>query len=299
MNRWARRCVDYASSRLPDRAQEVLTRYGLFMLNWSGLRQVPVALWHGPIRLSGQPGTLLVAGDEPWVRYLPQRFFAGEPKREPLGRVAIRALPRFLDRFKQSTDLTIARVDRLSGRRIFHSDYLTVPEWVGTKLTVPHNLEKLVRSSSNIRRDMRRVRRHKYEPLVSRGLEDFDTFYHSIYLPFSRGRHGELLIVREAHDLRRRVQRGGILWVQRDGRRVAALLFEQKGRTLDVLAVGTMDGDLVLMKEGAIAALYYFVIELARKLGCQTGQDIHTILLSDMSKPVHLIFANSFNQALL
>jgi hypothetical protein len=257
-------------SRLPDRIHEALTRYGLFMLSRSGLRKVPVSLWHGQMDKTGRVGRLLVAGDDPWVEYLPKRFFFGEPKREPLGRATVRSLPRFLEQFQESTDLTIARVDRLSGHTTFSHHYLAVPEWVGTRLTVPDNLEVLVRSSSNLQRDVRRIRRHKYEPVVSFGDEDIHVFYHSFYLPLSKARYGDLLVVRPAHDLRDRVRRGGILWVQRERERVAALLFEQKGGTLDVLAVGTMDGDPKLMKEGAIAALYYFVIEFARMRGCRT-----------------------------
>ncbi len=270
MNGSIRQLTDHLVSRLPDRAHEVLTRYGLFLFSRFGLRKVPVTLWHGPTSKTGQVGRLLVAGDDPWVQYLPQRFFAGESRHELLGRVTVRSLPRFLARFQKSTDLTIARVDRMSGHTIFRGDYLAVPEWVGTRLTVPDNLDVLVRSSSNIQRDMRRVRRHKYEPVVSSGDEDFDLFYHTFYLPLSKARYGELLVVRPAHDFRHRVRRGGILWVRRDKQRVAALLFEEKEGTLDVLAVGSLDGDPRLMKEGAIAALYYFIIELARMRGCQT-----------------------------
>lgn len=270
MSEWIRRIGEDFVSRLPDRVREALTRYGLFLLSWSGVLTVPVTLWHGVTSRPGQVGRVLVAGDDPWVRYLPQRFFAGDATCEPLGRVTIRSLPQFLKRFEKSADLTIIRVDRLSARTIFGSDYLAVPEWVGTRLTVPDNLDALVRSSSNIERDVRRVRRHNYVPVVSSGEEDVDLFYHSFYLPLSKARYKETLVVRPVHDLRRRVRQGGILWMQRERQRVAALLFEEKRGTLDVLAVGTMDGNPVLMKEGAIAALYYFVIKLARTRGYHT-----------------------------
>lgn len=270
MNQLTRKVLDWMVSCLPDKAQALLMPYGLFALTCLGLRRIPVVLLRGPTNPSGQIGTLLVAGHDPWVGYLPGRFFVGEPQRKRVGNVLAWALPALLNQLRTSADLTIVRVDRLSARRFLGKDYLAVPEWVGTRLTVPDNLDVLVRSSSNIQNDMRRVRRHKYEPVVSHGDEDFDLFYHTFYLPLSNARYGELLVVRPAHDFRHRVRRGGILWVRRDKQCVAALLFEEKEGTLDSLAVGSLNGDPRLMKEGAIAALYYFIIELARMRGCRT-----------------------------
>jgi hypothetical protein len=164
--------------------------------------------------------------------------------------------------------MTIVRVDRLSARQWFGRNYLAVPEWVGTKSPVPDDLDKLMRSGGSIRRDMTLIRRHKFLPLVTRGSEDFETFYHSMYVPFSRTRHGELVFMRTPHDLRYRLRWGGILWMLRDGQRVAGMQFEQHRQTLDLLALGTVNGDLALVRDGAIAALYYHVIRLARELGC-------------------------------
>jgi hypothetical protein len=48
----------------------------------------------------------------------------------------------------------------------------------------------------------------------------------------------------------------------------AAILYERKSETLDLLALGTVDGNLNLEREGAIAALYYFMLQYARQEGC-------------------------------
>ena len=268
MNQLASKVVDWTISRLPGKAQTLLTRYGLFAVACLGLRRVPVVLLRGATNHSGQQGTMLVAGHDPWVSYLPSRFFVGEPQRELVGNVSPWELPALLDRLRTSADLTIARMDRLSARIWFGHDYLAVPEWVGTRLSVPDDLDKLMRSGGSLRRDMTLIRRHKFLPLVTRGSEDFETFYHSMYVPFTRTRHGELVFMRKPHDLRHRLGRGGILWMLRDGQRVAGMQFERKCQTLDLLALGTVNGDLAHVRDGAIAALYYHVIRLARELGC-------------------------------
>ncbi len=148
------RFAEHLTFCLPDRTREFVTRHGLFLLNWSGLRQVPAVFLRGPTHRTGQSGRLLLIGHEPWAQYLPRRFFSGEPKREFLGQLGIRALPEFLDRFQQSADLTIVRADRLSAQKFFGKDYLAVPEWVGTRLAVPDDLDALVRGNRSIREDM-------------------------------------------------------------------------------------------------------------------------------------------------
>ncbi len=270
MNGWIGQLGHNLVARLPDGAQERVTRYALHLVSTHGLRSVPVTAWQGQARESGHIGRLVVAGDDPWVQYLPQRFFCGEVERKSLGQVPVRSLPRFLGRVQESADLTIARVDRLTGQRIFLRDYLVVPEWVGMRMTVPNDVGALVASSSNIQRDVRRIRQRRYRPVVSMGDRDFELFYERFYLPLSKARYQELLVVRSADDLRRRVRRGGILWNQCEGRTVSALLFEEKESSLDVLAVGVQEGDLALVKGGAIAALYYFIIDMANKGGHRT-----------------------------
>lgn len=260
---------DRVASCLPDRFREWSTHAGLFILTAAGLR-VPIVLLRGPTRPAGRPGTLLTAGHEPWIRYLPNRFFSGEPTRESLGAVSFRELPDFLDRFRKHTDLTIIRVNRWSEKSLLRQDCLTVPEWIGMALAVPRDLEKLIRSGGSIKRDMTLVRRHGFQPIVVSGAKEFDIFYHSAYVPFSRNRYRELAYIRNPCDLQRCLARGGILWVHREGKRAAAILFEQKSHTLDLVALGTMNGDLTLVQDGAVAALYYYVIRLAQDLGCTT-----------------------------
>jgi hypothetical protein len=259
---------DRLLSHLPDRFKEWGTHTALFMLTTMGLRRVPVVLMRGPTLPEGHPGTLLTAGHEPWIRYLPNRFFSSEPARELLATASFRELPELLNRFGKDVDMNIVRVNRWSARKLFRHSYLTVPEWVGMKLAVPKDLDQLIRSRSSIKRDMALVRRNRYQPVAVGSAAEFDLFYHSFYVPFLRERYGELAFIRNYHDLRRCLSAGGILWVQRDGKRVAAALFELKSRAFDLSVLGTMNGDYSLVREGALAALYFYVIKFAQDLGC-------------------------------
>jgi hypothetical protein len=260
--------IEWVIFRLPGKAHTLVPRYGFYAWACLGLRGVPVVLLRGPTLQSGQIGTLLVAGHDPWVGYLPSRFFLGEPTRELVGKVSLRKLPSYLDRLRESADLTIVRADRLSGQKFFGKDYLAVPEWVRVRLAVPDNLDGLVRGNHSIREDMRLARKHKLYPLVTEGEERFDEFYDSLYVSFSRARHGAMAIIRGRQYLRRFIRKGGILWVMRDNQPLAGVLFERNNDVLNMQAIGMVTGELPLKMRGIMAALYYHSIAHARQLGC-------------------------------
>jgi hypothetical protein len=259
---------EWMTSCLPEKAQAVLTRYGLFAFTCLGLRRISVVLLRGVTHRTNRQGTLLVAGHEPWVRYLPGRFFLGEPDREQIGDVCIWELPRLLNRLRGKADMTLVRADQLSAQKFFGKGFLAIPEWVGTRIAVPDDLDAVVRGNRSIHEDMRLVRRHRLHPSVTEGEERFQEFYESMYVPFTRTRHGALAFVKSRHDLRRCLRKGGILWIVRGDLPLAGILFERKHDTLDLHALGMVAGDLPLNKRGLTAALYYYSMVHARQMSC-------------------------------
>ena len=75
-------------------------------------------------------------------------------------------------------------------------------------------------------------------------------------------------MIHNVHQLRRKFRRGGLIWLRRGDHRIAAALFEREGEVFRGVALGTAGGDLTLMKQGALAALYIFEIRCAQKGGC-------------------------------
>ena len=179
------------------------------------------------------------------------------------------ASTRLLRRSRNTVDLTVARVARVSAARLgFDDDWLPVPDWVGMRLVAPFDLAAIASRSGSAADDLRRTRRGGWSHDVSHRADDLAGFYRDFYLPFVRNRHREEAFVRSLRYLRRRFRRGGVLWVVRGGERLAGVLFELRHDVLDMVAVGVAGGDLRLVKEGALAAAYTLFIEHARATGC-------------------------------
>src|SRR5680860_1625332 len=112
------------------------------------------------------------------------------------------------------------------------------------------------------------LRREGFTMEVSHREADCEAFYSSMYLPFVKKRHGEFAVIHNLHQLRRKFRRGGLIWLRRGDHRIAAALFEQEGDVFRGVALGTAGGDLTLMKQGALAALYIFEIKCAEEGRC-------------------------------
>jgi hypothetical protein len=259
------------ASRLPERWIEPLTGGALFAMTAVGARRIPVSILEGRTREEGHPAKMLLAGDAPWVDYLPERFFGETPACRSIGSFPVWQLTRVVAAHGSATDLTVIRLDRSSARRWLRDPaFLAVPEWIGTRIRVPDDLEPLLRSGDSIKRDMTLIRRNGFEAEHDQVGEGFEHFYERVYRSYTRNRYGDETYIRSERDLRRRLRRGGILWVLHRGERISGALYERAGDELSLLALGTLDGDFALARQGAVAALYYFAMQLAQRIGCIT-----------------------------
>jgi len=249
---------------LPQPLVDVIGRAHPLLALARGLR-LPLAVVRGRTAATGASASVLLAGNGPDLDYLLGRFLAGPLEREPLGRVSLPELPTWLKRRREEHDLTLARLDELSGRALLGPEYLRAPDWLGTLLP----LGGAVRPSStrSIASDLARVRRNELRWHVSRDEADFERFHQTMYRPYARRRHGDLAIDRNVHQLRRVFRAGCLLWVTHRGQPLAAMLLLSRGHVLKLVVLGTIDGDLEALDLGALAALYLFSIEYADERG--------------------------------
>jgi hypothetical protein len=114
---------------------------------------------------------------------------------------------------------------------------------------------------------MRRIRLDRLTFAVSHAEADCETFYRTMYVSYMRSRHGELAFIRSLPQVRRVFRRGGVLWVLREGQRIAGQLFSQREGVLYCVGLGTAGGDPALLRKGALAATYFFSLQYAQSQG--------------------------------
>lgn len=229
--------------------------------------RIPISILRGPTRPDGRLGTLLIAGDERAIEYLSSRFFVGDYRRERIAASPPWKLNRVLKRLQPSVDLTIGRLDRVSARLLCGRDYLAVPEWISSSLTLPERMDDLTQGSYELRAEMQRIRRGNWTYEISHSTEDFASFYHSMYIPFTRNRFGTDGDVAGFYPLRRIFCQGGVLWLKHAGQIIAGNLFQRRRGVIRSVVFGTVNGVLEPVKAGAFAAMYLFLIKHAEETG--------------------------------
>jgi hypothetical protein len=211
---------------------------------------------------------VLVAGPDPWAYDLPRRLFSSSPKQTNMGMTPLWRLSSMLEKMERDFDLVLARVDKLAARSFFPSTYLRVPEVVDTGRALPNDPASLLRVSESLTRDLRVTQQNGLETSVSVLLDDFEEFYHLMYVPFIRARHGAVAQPRNEISFRNCFRRGGLIWLARGSERVAGLVFERTGDVLSIRAHATRDGYAGLTKKGVATALYFHAIRHAIQHDC-------------------------------
>ena len=224
------------------------------------LRRVPVVLH------SGAAGRMLVAGEERWSRYLPDRFFDGGPRKSrQLGDAWTWQLPHVLRRWAAEVDVIVARADRMSARFFPAAEYLRVPEWIRMVAPVPASQRGF--ASSSVRSDMRVVKNNGLSWRVSHDPDDLATYLDRDYYPYTRLRYGDESFVQPPRWMRKSFDKGGLLWVEREGRPIAGLVFEREPPIFRHSTIACVEADEGLLRHGAVAGIYLFSFKCARSLG--------------------------------
>ncbi len=216
---------------------------------------------------AGVTGTMIVGGHDPWEEFLPNRFFVEKPACISLGNVSVFQLPRRLSELRNTADVIAFKIDHVLIKALFNTDYLRVPEWIRSSMTIPDVFNNMTLSNS-LRQDLRLIRKNGLGFVESQAAADLVEFFEKFYRPHGLGRHGASAQLRSLASLRHAMKRGVLLWIMDAGQRVAGVLLEfNQGRML-LVALGTVGGDEALMKKGALAAVYHFSLQCAQARGC-------------------------------
>jgi hypothetical protein len=234
----------------------------------------PLVRWHVPVARitgkaagTGQERTVVVAGWKRTVAYYVQRFF--ETMNEPviLATVPVLRLAATLKGLRDDCDLVVARVPGPGSGQLFDDFYLHVPEAVDARLEVPQDSATLALASTRARRNIARVRENGLTWNVSTDIADFTIFYDDFYVPFLRKRYADLAHEVDRATLLRAYRRGCLLWVLKNGKRVAGALLQPQGSVLAWRVMGALTDGEDVAKIGALSAIYLFGAECAAQHG--------------------------------
>jgi hypothetical protein len=103
----------------------------------------------------------------------------------------------------------------------------------------------------------------------SSSTSDWDFFQERMLFPYIHERFGDAAWVPSRGYLRAVRSRARLLFALRDGRRVSAACLVVAGRRIWTPLLGVLDGSSDLLREGALAALYKFLLVWGAERGAE------------------------------
>lgn len=219
-------------------------------------------------RLSGPDWSAIYAGEGDSVNELRYALFTEPASVTELRRIALWRVGKVVRHFLGEGFLVVTELNRLipwwpQARYAFVS-----PPVVRQVLDVTQPPDSLYAGlKKGLRRHIRRVQAQGFTYEVRQCPEDFDLFYYQMYLPFIRGRYGELATVTSYHLARRYFDQGELVFIRHDGQRIGGTLVRQTKDTYIALLSGFWEEHEHQARRGASLAMYWFDICRAWELG--------------------------------
>jgi hypothetical protein len=165
-------------------------------------------------------------------------------------------------------DVVIMPAHRKLRRILLKDTGFFIPSWVSG--VIDTDLDYSVDPwHGKLRDELRKLRKYDYTYTVSRGPDDVELFYRTMYRPVVVQSHGEDAPTFTLSFLLARLDdnNGELLWILRGGHRVAgAFLIYEKDRGR-LCAYGVDAADRELIKAGATAACYHSALRRTRERG--------------------------------
>lgn len=207
---------------------------------------------------------VFITGKRRDTAFLLDRMFQTEPDESLQGRKFIFNIPS-ID--SSPVNMVLIEADRCFARFFTRRGFFAIPEWVLFTMDISAPIEKIIRRNKSSKNDFRKIGRYQYTYEETSDKDKLHLFYHTMYLPYISSRYGRLTVHTPLHEMEDILQNGKLLLVKKNHEFVSGMLIERTSSIPIAAYLGIRDGSLKLLKEGALAAVYYYTILWAKEQG--------------------------------
>lgn len=235
----------------------------------ASVRRWRLAKWEvtGIERYSGHPIRMTYFGHNFGFYTLVEKVFAPGYSTTRKGHAWLGAPGFPLTPSERSSDIVAIEIDydRWKVRDTGAGFYL--PIWTRTEIILV-DARRLMKKSSSLKDDLRKIRKNKVVCEVSNSPEDLCNFYYHIYKPYILARHGSLSVP-DPWDKCAQMAQNGELIVARDdtGGIIGGHLLEKDNEKMHARLIGLISDDKEILKKGAMAAMYLASFDRAEFYG--------------------------------
>lgn len=219
-------------------------------------------------RLRGSDWYVIYIGEEFSVEELRHVLFPSPADVDHLGRVFLWQVPALVRRFVNDGEFVVCELNRLVPWHPQARYVCTVEPWVRQALDISRTMDDILADMNrNLHRNLRKVKNTGFTSEHTREPANFDVFYHRMYMPYIAQRHQDRAIISKYYEIRRQFDEGGLMLVKHKEQLVTGVVYRIIGDTCRLGEMGVYEENSHLINRGAIVALYWFMIDWARRHG--------------------------------
>jgi hypothetical protein len=219
----------------------------------------------GTERYTEYPINIMLIGNPLDFHYLTQLIYGGEYHITDTARVWNYELSRLIQAC--DCDLAIASdVSKQFASSAFQKHFFYLPRWVGGDVDVPTALQTQ-HISKNVKTDIGRIKRNGLTYQVFTDCDSYARFYEEMYVPYIRSVYGSGSAIESFNNFKSVLGRSQLLLVHNATQYISGSILLDEGDHYRGWTLGIKDGCNDYKKQGALAALYYFGIQLAAQAG--------------------------------
>jgi hypothetical protein len=241
-----------------------------WLLSWpvrviAWLRDFRVDLWivEGEERHSRLPLTILCGLSGESKTYVLDLIFGDAYRERRLGRFRLWNLAKAIAKAGDCS-LLVLDCDCSHLRFARPDDWFLVPAWLLGAVDLPYDEHV----HSRLRTKMRSIiRRNDYQFEVTRDPEQFEDFYHNMYLPYIKQTYGKCARVAPHQFLADIFRQSELLLLKKDGNSIGGYVLMHGKAGPYLWESGIRDGNRQYVEDGAGSALYHFSLQYLHEQG--------------------------------
>ncbi len=198
------------------------------------------------------------------MNFLINLAFGNSCKEHYVGKSWLWKIKRTMKKKGRDCSLTVLEAPK-SLRRLLGMNSLYIPGWLFGQVDIAD--ESSLFKKKSLKSDLSKIRKNDLRFEVRNEMDQFDNFYHNMYLPYITKSHDKRAIIHDYDFLLKEFKKCDLVLIKKEQIYIAGCLIYYEEKEPRFLSLGVKDADTAYVDDGAIGALYYFSVKYLKERG--------------------------------
>jgi hypothetical protein len=219
----------------------------------------------GSLKGNQRMARCLVLGESPFISQLEERMFEAPPHVIRTWRMRISAFHNNIKNEKDKIDFCISEFPKRYYRKFKTDCDFMCQRSVGQSLDASAHSPSFTVFNKRMKETEKIIKKYKLSYRVSESDDDFEMFYHNMYIPYAKKRFGKNAVMFSFKKMKNVFKKSVLMFVIQDDIAIAGDILSLNNEILGFQHLGILNGEREYVKMGFATIFYYFGIDYVNK----------------------------------